>query len=151
MTRKWATRHAGLAGGVVTRDRAGRCAAPPPKGAVHSAEIEYAMGNLGTNKVYAWTPDDYKVSELMEEYFANFVKTGNPNGAGLPNGRRQTAAGRSFMRIDVDTRAETGAASRPLPVARQACRKALRRHDRKDSSQFPDRCGGCICPAVGRL
>ncbi len=53
-------------------------------GAVHSAEIEYAMGNLSTNKVYAWTDDDHAVSKVMQEYFANFVKTGNPNGAGLP-------------------------------------------------------------------
>lgn len=52
-------------------------------GAVHSAEIEYALGNLPTNKVYAWTPDDYQVSETMQNYFANFIKTGNPNGAGL--------------------------------------------------------------------
>ena len=36
------------------------------------------------NKVYAWTPDDYKVSEVMQGYFANFVKTGDPNGPGLP-------------------------------------------------------------------
>ena len=62
------------------------------RGAVHSAEIEYALGNLATNKVYAWTPDDDKVSEVMQGYFANFVKTGNPNGPGLPPGRRPTAA-----------------------------------------------------------
>ncbi len=57
---------------------------PPPTGAVHSAEIEYALGNLATNKVYAWTPEDHRVSEVLEGYFANFVKTGNPNGPGLP-------------------------------------------------------------------
>ena len=57
---------------------------PRDKGAVHSAEIEYAMGNLSTNKVFAWTEDDYKVSKMMQEYFANFVKNGNPNGNGLP-------------------------------------------------------------------
>jgi len=53
-------------------------------GAVHASEIEYAMGNLSSNKIYAWTPDDYKVSETMMGYFANFIKTGNPNGSGLP-------------------------------------------------------------------
>lgn len=53
-------------------------------GAVHSAEIEYALGNLGYNKAYAWSADDHKISETMQQYFANFVKTGNPNGAGLP-------------------------------------------------------------------
>src|SRR5206468_3664581 len=58
--------------------------APTAPGAVHSAEIEYAMGNLSTNKVFAWTPDDYTVSKTIQNYFANFIKTGNPNGAGLP-------------------------------------------------------------------
>ncbi len=58
--------------------------APVPSGAVHSAEIEYAMGNLDSNEVYAWTEDDYKVSRLLQEYFANFIKTGDPNGEGLP-------------------------------------------------------------------
>ena len=53
------------------------------KGAVHSAEIEYAMGNLSTNKVFAWTDEDHKVSKIMQEYFANFIKTGDPNGPGL--------------------------------------------------------------------
>ncbi len=62
------------------------------------------MGNLDSNKVYAWTPDDYKVSEVMQEYFANFIKTGNPNGKGLPNW--QTFATGQRLTIDVDTRAE---------------------------------------------
>jgi len=95
---------AGLAGGVVKGPPAAANPLPRPRGAVHSAEIEYAMGNLDSNKVYAWTTDDYKVSRIMQEYFANFIKTGDPNGPGLPawptfdTGRRMT--------IDVDTRAE---------------------------------------------
>jgi para-nitrobenzyl esterase len=72
----------GLAGGVQTNTNATK--PPPAKGAVHSAEIEYAMGNLATNKVYAWTADDYKVSRVMQDYFANFIKKGNPAGPGLP-------------------------------------------------------------------
>jgi para-nitrobenzyl esterase len=55
-----------------------------PTGAVHSAEIEYAMGNLHYNKVYNWTPEDHKTSEIMQTFFANFIKTENPNAAGLP-------------------------------------------------------------------
>lgn len=57
---------------------------PPLQGAEHSWEIEYALGNLRTNPVYPWTPDDYKVSATMEDYFAHFIKTGNPNGYALP-------------------------------------------------------------------
>ena len=73
----------GTAGGIITKTTD---APAPPKwrGAVHSAEIEYALGNLATNKHYAWEQADYQLSELMENYFANFIKTGNPNGPGLP-------------------------------------------------------------------
>jgi para-nitrobenzyl esterase len=53
-------------------------------GAPHSADIPYALGNLSLDKYYAFTPDDFKASATMEAYFANFVKTGNPNGPGLP-------------------------------------------------------------------
>ena len=76
---------AGLAGGV-TRDTSGNKAPkmPTAKGAVHSAEIEYALGNLPTNRVYDWKPEDYKVSEIMEAFFSNFIKSGNPNGLGVP-------------------------------------------------------------------
>jgi para-nitrobenzyl esterase len=58
---------------------------PGGDGAVHSGEIEYALGNLPGNTVYAWTSDDYTVSKTMQGFFANFIKTGNPNGPGLPN------------------------------------------------------------------
>lgn len=74
---------AGLAGGVIKKN-SNTPKTPIPKGAVHSAEIEYAMGNLAGNKEYAWTEDDYSVSETMMNYFANFIKTGNPNGDKLP-------------------------------------------------------------------
>ena len=96
---------AGLAGGVV-RGAAAGTPPPPARGAVHSAEIEYAMGNLDGNKVYQWTPEDRKVSTVMQEYFANFVKTGNPNGAGLPAWQPVNAEGPTpVMHIDVETHA----------------------------------------------
>ncbi|HEY2012439.1 MAG TPA: carboxylesterase family protein, partial [Bryobacteraceae bacterium] len=64
---------------------------PPPqnatvaRGAVHSAEIQYAMGNLDLDTRYPWDQEDHKVSQTMQGYFVNFIKTGNPNGAGLPD------------------------------------------------------------------
>lgn len=78
MTPEMANATPGLAGGV-QKNAGAKPAAPPARGAVHSAEIEYAMGNLSTNKVYAWTEDDYRVSRTMQTYFANFIKTGNPS------------------------------------------------------------------------
>jgi para-nitrobenzyl esterase len=80
---------------------------PPPLGAVHSAEIQYAMGNLDLDKRYAWEPADHKVSRTMQSYFVNFVKTGNPNGAGLPEWpayEKRTNFQR--MRIGDETKAE---------------------------------------------
>ena len=53
-------------------------------GAVHSADIEYAMGTLDTNEYYDWQDEDYAISKLFLTYYANFCKTGNPNGEGLP-------------------------------------------------------------------
>jgi len=77
---------------------------PGSRGASHSAEIEYALGNLDVSPVYAWTPDDYAVSRTLQEYFANFVRTGNPNGPGLPEWPEYGTGKR--MTIDVATRAE---------------------------------------------
>ena len=73
----------GLAGGTVKKDP--NAPKPPePVGAPHACEIEYCMGNLHLVKEYAWTEDDFKVSETMLNYFANFIKTGNPNDGKLP-------------------------------------------------------------------
>ena len=76
-------KEAGLAGGVQDK-KSDAPAAPKIPGAIHSADIEYEMGNLSTNSVFAWTAEDYAISEVFESYFANFIKTGNPNGLGLP-------------------------------------------------------------------
>jgi para-nitrobenzyl esterase len=98
---------AGLAGGII-RDTTGKAKAPAPpaKGAVHSAEIEYAMGNLPTNRVYDWQPEDFTVSVVLQGYFVNFIQTGNPNGLGLPKWPAFSgAAGSQVMRIDLNSEA----------------------------------------------
>ncbi|HVY76525.1 MAG TPA: carboxylesterase family protein [Puia sp.] len=79
----------------------------PASGAVHSAEIEYALGNLPTNRVFDWQPEDYEVSAIMQAYFANFIKTGNPNGLGLPHWPFiKPGQPAEVMHINVDTHAE---------------------------------------------
>jgi para-nitrobenzyl esterase len=78
---------------------------PLPWGAVHSAEIEYALGNLDANPLYVWTADDRKVSATMSAYFANFIKTGNPNSGSLPVWPKAALDAGKIRRqvIDVDT------------------------------------------------
>ena len=100
----------GLAGGVIRHGSSVTTPQPGPRGAVHSAEIEYALGNLDSNPVYAWTPDDFKVSQQMQAYFANFIKTGSPNGPGLPEWPK-FASGRRLV-IDVSPRADSQEALR---------------------------------------
>jgi para-nitrobenzyl esterase len=109
-TWKWADLHGQTGGKPVYRYLFARPRpqTPPARGAVHSAEIEYALGNLATNKVYAWTEDDYKASRVMQGYFANFVKTGDPNGPDLPKWPAADGGdGVRLMRLDVDSGAET--------------------------------------------
>lgn len=89
----------GLAGGV-TR---GVAPVPPPaaRGAVHSADIEYFMGNLATNPVYAWTDADARVSEAMQRAYAHFATRGDPNGPGLPEWPPlEAGAGGPVARLD---------------------------------------------------
>ncbi len=98
---------ANLAGGITRNDDAAAKRPPAPKGASHSAEIEYALGNLPSNRVYDWQPEDYKVSEIMQTFFANFIKTGNPNGLGVPQWPAvKSGQPASVMYINTNTKAE---------------------------------------------
>lgn len=85
----------------------------PGTGAVHSGEIEYALGNLPGNHVYAWTAVDHRVSSVMEGYFANFIKTGNPDGPGLPHWPASVPRDGGLLRqvigIDTHTKIDHGA------------------------------------------
>ena len=95
----------GLAGGTVKKDP--NAPQPPaPIGAPHASEIEFCLGNLPLIKEYAWTPDDFKVSETMAAYFANFIKTGNPNDDKLPNwpAAKKADPNPPVMNINTDTK-----------------------------------------------
>jgi para-nitrobenzyl esterase len=96
----------GLAGGTVKKT-ADAPAPPKAVGAPHACEIEYCMGNLHLIKEYAWTPEDYKVSATMSEYFANFIKTGNPNGPNLPQWEVAKAGDATPAVMVIDTESHT--------------------------------------------
>ena len=55
-------------------------------GSRHACEIEYVFQTLKlAHQDVPWAEDDFKVSEAMASYWTNFVKTGSPNGPGLPD------------------------------------------------------------------
>ncbi|KAF9631933.1 carboxylesterase [Lasiodiplodia theobromae] len=57
--------------------------APPgqSQGAYHMAEINYALNNLyNTDK--PWTSYDFYLADVTSSYWANFIKTGDPNRGG---------------------------------------------------------------------
>lgn len=55
----------------------------PNYGAFHSAEFSYALHTL-RNWDRSFEKVDYELEKTMSQYWVNFVKTGNPNGARLP-------------------------------------------------------------------
>lgn len=52
-------------------------------GAFHGEELQFLSGAFW--KQWVHDPVDDRLSEALRSYWANFAKTGNPNGEGLPN------------------------------------------------------------------
>jgi len=79
-------------------------------GATHGAEVSYVFGNLGAN----YAASDREISAAMQQYWTNFAKNGDPNGAGLPPWPKFDTAARGFMEFT-----DNG------PVAREGLRRAF--------------------------
>jgi len=54
-------------------------------GAVHSEEMVYVFQHLDQSPALPWTEVDRQLSADMGEYWTNFAKYGDPNGAGVPH------------------------------------------------------------------
>lgn len=70
-------------------------------GAAHSVEVPYVFGTLSPTGFSGanYGDADRRLSALMNRYWANFAKMGDPNGAGLPQWPAYTTATRAFVRF----------------------------------------------------
>jgi para-nitrobenzyl esterase len=71
--------------------------------AYHAGELPYAYGNLWRHK-RNYNEEDYKLSEQMQSYWVNFVKTGNPNGDSLPTWDKYTATQNKLLQFDTEVK-----------------------------------------------
>ena len=65
----------------------------------HAGELPYLYGNLW-RKSGLYDESDYKLSDTMQQYVVNFVKTGNPNGEGLPEWKMYTNDEKKLLQLD---------------------------------------------------
>lgn len=67
-------------------------------GAAHGGEIGFVFENF--SQAMPAVPADLKVSDEVSSYWTNFAKTGDPNGAGLPNWPAFTNANQQVMDLN---------------------------------------------------
>ena len=71
-------------------------------GAFHSLEIPFVFDAFH-DPMWQWLPftaTDHNLSQVIQGYWTNFAKTGNPNGAGLPAWPVWTNAGEPYLEFD---------------------------------------------------
>lgn len=75
-------------------------------GAPHASEIAFVFNNLNARWGNPKTmPEDEAVAKLMNAYWANFAKTGNPNGKGLPEWPVYELKGNQLIEFQADGKA----------------------------------------------
>lgn len=85
-------------------------------GAPHGSEVAYVFGTLGAEQgTRTFDDTDRKISEEMQQYWTNFAKTGDPNGAGLARWPKFDSPARAYLDLtNTGTTAKQG-------LRRQVC------------------------------
>ncbi|RVU05836.1 carboxylesterase [Novosphingobium umbonatum] len=101
-------------------------AAPTGKqaGAIHADDLPYYFDTADIKYDKDTKPADRKMGLITSSYLVHFVKTGNPNGAGLPKWPRYQGKGGMMMDLSASGRAEAKrepiSAQEPAPAAKSA-------------------------------
>ncbi|SFQ16336.1 para-nitrobenzyl esterase [Lachnospiraceae bacterium XBB1006] len=65
----------------------------------HAGELPYAYGNLWRHPGL-YNKEDEALSEIMQSYWVNFIKTGNPNGPSLPTWPLCQSGEKKLLQLD---------------------------------------------------
>ena len=85
-------------------------------GAFHSLELPFVFGAL-RDPAWQWlpfTPEDQALSKLIQTYWTNFAKSGDPNAQGLPDWPAWTSSKKEFLEIRKDARISAQRNFQPL-------------------------------------
>ena len=69
-------------------------------GPSHFADLWYSFDHLDQYPSWHWTDSDSRLANDMSSYWVNFVKTGDPNGDGLPKWPRFTTGQASVLYLN---------------------------------------------------
>jgi para-nitrobenzyl esterase len=73
-------------------------------GAFHTSEVPYVFETLNRSPERSFSDVDQRVSNRLATYWVNFMKTGNPNGPGLPTWPALTIQSPQIMELGDDAK-----------------------------------------------
>lgn len=72
-------------------------------GAGHGSEVSYVFGSLNSRRgATEPTAEEKKLAQIMNAYWTNFAKTGNPNGDGLPVWPQYNPQSEEMLDVELD-------------------------------------------------